>query len=464
MKLLVSLFLVLSLNVNANVFDDVGGWVKGAADDTGDWFVGAYNDVSYFAGHNPGISILGGLAVVSVTEPLALPWVALGTTTPFILGYRVVGDKILISQAPKYITESLAKTEMYELGVMGTKHVPEALLIQDPSLMFEMGTGRLLVHDGAGGTAKTVLEQAAEDSAAAAARQLAQTTTTESSEMTIGSFFKSFKEAPGKLLSRFGVSAPEEIEMDSVEVNIFKNPNYSFDAPTAVTDAASDDFELQQMAYQKMLKYSVSDELSSELEKEIDDMIAEAAYNESQKTFQQMSQKESLALAKDLIELQSRDLGFTGKWLKAAEGSVADEMVLADPFFTPDAYLNPKSYPTKIVFSEVTSTTTLSGSAWRITSIGSFTAGAVLGFGYSAYKSITDGIDWTRNATKDIASVANDSFCWLKNGGYMVCDGKFFTTLTERLVANKTDNKSFFGAEIPMDGEEFILNTDIIKE
>jgi hypothetical protein len=37
---------------------------------------------------------------------------------------------------------------MYELGVMGTKHVPEALLIQDPSLMFEMGTGRLLVHDG----------------------------------------------------------------------------------------------------------------------------------------------------------------------------------------------------------------------------------------------------------------------------------------------------------------------------
>jgi hypothetical protein len=49
---------------------------------TGDWFEGAYNDVSYFAGHNPGISILGGLAVVSVTEPLALPWVALGPVTP----------------------------------------------------------------------------------------------------------------------------------------------------------------------------------------------------------------------------------------------------------------------------------------------------------------------------------------------------------------------------------------------
>jgi hypothetical protein len=179
-----------------------------------------------------------------------------------------------------------------------------------------------------------------------------------------------------------------------------------------------------------------------------------------------MSQKESLTLAKDMIELQSKELGYSGKWLKAAEGSVADEMVLADPFFTPDAYLNPKSYPTKIMFSEVTTTTTLSGSAWRITSIGSFTAGAVLGFGYSAYKSITDGIDWTRNATKDIASAANDSFCWLKNGGYMVCDGKFFTTLTERLVANKTDNKYYYNdsGRIPMDGQLFTLDTDIIKE
>jgi hypothetical protein len=46
----------------------------------------------------------------------------------------------------------------------------------------------------------------------------------------------------------------------------------------------------------------------------------------------------------------------------------------------------------------------------------------------------------------------------------MVCDGKFFTTLTERLVENKTDNKSFYGAEIPMNGDEFMLNTDIIKE
>jgi hypothetical protein len=46
-------------------------------------------------------------------------------------------------------------------------------------------------------------------------------------------------------------------------------------------------------------------------------------------------------------------------WLRPIEGSVADELELADPFFTPDAYLNPKSYPTKIVFSEVTSTTAL---------------------------------------------------------------------------------------------------------
>jgi hypothetical protein len=63
--------------------------------------------------------------------------------------------------------------------------------------------------------ALSVLEQAAEDSAASAARKLAQGAVTESNEMTVDSFFKAFKEAPGKLLSRFGVGAPEEIEMET---------------------------------------------------------------------------------------------------------------------------------------------------------------------------------------------------------------------------------------------------------
>jgi hypothetical protein len=58
--------------------------------------------------------------------------------------------------------------------------------------------------------------------------------------------------------------------------------------------------ELQRLQNQKLLKYSPSDNFSPELEREIDDMIAKAAYNESQKTFQQMSQKESLTLAKDI--------------------------------------------------------------------------------------------------------------------------------------------------------------------
>jgi hypothetical protein len=57
------------------------------------------------------------------------------------------------------LTESLAKTEMIEMGMIGTKHVPEELMLHDLSGMFEMGTGRLLVKDGVGGTAKTVLEQ-----------------------------------------------------------------------------------------------------------------------------------------------------------------------------------------------------------------------------------------------------------------------------------------------------------------
>jgi hypothetical protein len=32
---------------------------------------------------------------------------------------------------------------MYELGVIGTKHVPEELMLNDLSGMFEMGTGRI---------------------------------------------------------------------------------------------------------------------------------------------------------------------------------------------------------------------------------------------------------------------------------------------------------------------------------
>jgi hypothetical protein len=38
-------------------------------------------------------------------------------------------------------------------------------------------------------------------------------------------------------------------------------------------------FEMRQMAQQKMLKYSVSDGLSTEAEKEIDDLVERAAFN-----------------------------------------------------------------------------------------------------------------------------------------------------------------------------------------
>jgi hypothetical protein len=38
------------------------------------------------------------------------------------------------------------------------------------------------------------------------------------------------------------------------------------------------------------------------MEKDIDDLVERAAFNESQKTFQQMSQKDALQLAKDVYE------------------------------------------------------------------------------------------------------------------------------------------------------------------
>jgi hypothetical protein len=62
------------------------------------------------------------------------------------------------------------------------------------------------------------------------------------------------------------------------------NPHYSFDPPTAPTESASNEIELQRLQNQKLLKYSPSDNFSPELEREIDDMIAKAAFNESQKT------------------------------------------------------------------------------------------------------------------------------------------------------------------------------------
>jgi hypothetical protein len=56
-----SFLLVVSLSVKADFFGDIG-----------DWFEGAWNDTGDYISHNPGISILSGLAIVSVTEPLAL--------------------------------------------------------------------------------------------------------------------------------------------------------------------------------------------------------------------------------------------------------------------------------------------------------------------------------------------------------------------------------------------------------
>jgi hypothetical protein len=60
----------------------------------------------------------------------------------------------------------------------------------------------------------------------------------------------------------------------------------------------------------------------------IDDMIANAAYNESQKTFQQMSQRESLTLAKDMIKLNQRQTGYAGMWLVSLVQSTPSVILL----------------------------------------------------------------------------------------------------------------------------------------
>jgi hypothetical protein len=75
------------------------------------------------------INCVSGLAIVGVTEPLALPWVALGTVTPFILGYRVLGGEVVASNAPDFIATTVSRTETFEMTMMGAgKSVPEHML------------------------------------------------------------------------------------------------------------------------------------------------------------------------------------------------------------------------------------------------------------------------------------------------------------------------------------------------
>jgi hypothetical protein len=48
----------------------------------------------------------------------------------------------------------------------------------------------------------------------------------------------------------------------------FDNPSYNWDNTSMVPN-----FEMKQLASQKMLKYSVSDALSTQMEKDIDDLV-----------------------------------------------------------------------------------------------------------------------------------------------------------------------------------------------
>jgi hypothetical protein len=55
----------------------------------------------------------------------------------------------------------MLRAEMYEMGMTGVSQAPEELIVDNLTNMFEMGTGETLVKDGAGGTARTVLEDSA---------------------------------------------------------------------------------------------------------------------------------------------------------------------------------------------------------------------------------------------------------------------------------------------------------------
>jgi hypothetical protein len=67
------------------------------------------------------------------------------------------------------------------------------------------------------------------------------------------------------------------------------------------------------------------------MEKDIDDLVERAAFNESQKTFQQMSQKDALKLAKDVYEF---DLKATVVILKMLLGVTFPNVVVVSLIVT----------------------------------------------------------------------------------------------------------------------------------
>ena len=493
--------LVISLSVKADFFGDIG-----------DWFEGAWNDTGDYISHNPGISILSGLAIVSVTEPLALPWVAMGVVTPFVLGYRYIGGEVVASNAPEFISTGLTRGEAFEMGIIGGgKTVPEQLLVHDISGMFEMGTGRVLAEEFVGAAGKTIAESGAgagsgsfdaeffnmsksgtsgtvfEMQEAGTSKQfltqemmdaIAQDVSeSSSSRVTTRSLFSDLRQgkAPKSLFKQLSVNVPEELEMESVSFQDFQEAKFNFDNPGAKFPKLPDgsvwenptsfdnpsynfdntsmtaNFEMRQMAQQKMLKYSVSDGLSTEVEKEIDDLVERAAFNESQKTFQQMSQKESLQLAKDVYKFDmSSTYSGASRWVTPAEQSLADEIAMDSPFQTPDSYLNQRSYPTRVTISRITQTT--AGKAFHISSLGSIIVGSIVGFGVSTYETIDKGVNWAKDETHWLAGAANDTYCWLKHGVYEQCDDGLITNISVDIPENKTDNDTFFGTIIPIDG------------
>jgi hypothetical protein len=290
--------------------------------------------------------------------------------------------------------------------------------------------------------------------------------------------------APESLFRQVSVNSTEDIEMESVSFQDFQEAKFNFDNPspkvpdTLETGEVWDNptsfdnpsynwdntsmvpnFEMKQLASQKMLKYSVSDALSTQMEKDIDDLVERAAFNESQKTFQQMSQKDALKLAKDVYEFDLKaTYSGAASWVTPAEQSIADEIVIDSPFQTPDAYLNPKSPITRVTINETTTTfgKVTPRSIFRITTFGSMLAGAVIGFGISTYETAVNGVDWAKDEAHWMAGAANDTYCWLKHGVYEQCDDALFTNIGLEVEKNKTDNDTFFDAVIPMDGEIFI--------
>jgi hypothetical protein len=117
--------------------------------------------------------------------------VALGTVTPFILGYRVLGGEVVASNAPEFIATTVSRTETFEMTFINCES-------NEPVVASVIAASAIVLP----AVPATSCDNTESSNARVTSRQL----------------FADLREgrAPESLFRQVSVNSPEEIEMESL--------------------------------------------------------------------------------------------------------------------------------------------------------------------------------------------------------------------------------------------------------